>query len=56
MSLPGKELGLTASGSLTDLFAAALILSAILAIWLLAIICNQGRRRVVILGRRDHHH
>lgn len=56
MSLTGRELGSTAFGSLTDLFVGALILSAILAIWLLAIICNQGRRRVVILGRRDLRH
>ena len=53
MSPKEKEHGLTVSGSHTDLFVVVLILSVILAIWLLSIICNQGRRRVVILGRRD---
>lgn len=47
--------GSTAFFSLTELFVGAMILSIILALWLLALICSQGRRRVVILGRRDRH-
>lgn len=50
-----REAGSLAFFSLTELFVGAMMLSIILAIWLLALICNQGRRRVVILGRRDRH-
>lgn len=53
MSPKGKDVGLTVSGSHTDVFVVVLILSVTLAIWLLSIICNQVRRRVVILGRHD---
>lgn len=55
MSLPAKKTGSEESTALIELFVAVVILLAILLLWLLHLVFNQGRRRVVVLGRGSRH-